>query len=331
MGNAESTQAHNATAPDEQAPQPTNAAQQHQQQQQQLDTQPHTQAKAPSPQAAAQPQAHQAQESKSESDHAVDKLAASPQVAPSAAAPSTTAPAAPAVAPLPVDPASLPLLGSQSPSGSPDPANAPASSAVPAASTFRSTVGAVGVGEDHLDLWYALVEWSCSSLAAGVVLAWDSEEVGHRVLALPSSPELLSALAQKQTDRKRARIDAAKQRHLEEQTKANRRDMSTDALIPIELQPLATPVAAESVPAPSAPVGDPVPFHLASELLQVDRPLAQLRHTFVPSRVSEDTFWQCYFDAINRTIHEHVLSLQQPEDQLQDTNPHAEQLQEAKQ
>ena len=219
-----------------------------------------------------------------------------------------------------------------------------------APSSVRSA-GRTGVGEEHLDLWYALVEWVSESetLDSGVVLAWDSEEVGERVLALPHCPALSDTLAVRQAERKAKRIEAARAKQAQLRAAAAEKEMKAagaDAPTPLELQPLhaadapSTPTAATAATAAAAsPAARPssgashsfalaplpshvtIPFALAQELLGVDRSLAALRHSTVPSRVSEDAFWDAYFAAVLATVRQHVLSLQQPPEQLQDTNP----------
>lgn len=207
--------------------------------------------------------------------------------------------------------------------------NPPEGSPEPAA---RLSSDRSGVGEEHLDLWYALVEWVSEArvLDTGVVLAWDSEEVGARVLGLTTDRRLMDTLAIKQAERKRARIAAMRAEQ------AKKRGEQNEAAAH-ELQPLSSPATASASASsstgykhalPPLPEGVSIPYALAEELLVVDRSLAQLRHTWVPSRVSEDTFWTAYFSAILRTIREHVLALQQPDDQLQETNPALERMQQ---
>lgn len=244
-------------------------------------------------------------------------------------------------------------------SPSPAPPSSPASVdlGLGAPSSVRSA-GRTGVGEEHLDLWYALVEWVSESetLDSGVVLAWDSEEVGERVLALPHCPALSDTLAVRQAERKAKRIEAARAKQAQLRAAAAEKEMKAagaDAPTPLELQPLhaadapSTPTAATAAAAAASPAARPssgashsfalaplpshvtIPFALAQELLGVDRSLAALRHSTVPSRVSEDAFWDAYFAAVLATVRQHVLSLQQPPEQLQDTNPALESIGQA--
>jgi hypothetical protein len=54
----------------------------------------------------------------------------------------------------------------------------------------------------------------------------------------------------------------------------------------------------------------PIPYPLAQQLLTLDPALAALRLAQVPSKVSEDTFWDCYFAALLVSVREHVDALQ---------------------
>ena len=253
-----------------------------------------------------------------------------------AAAPAAASPAKAPVAANPVGPVAVvsPSVPSRPPPGATTEAeddHPPEGSPEPPARVVSTRSG---VGEEHLDLWYALVEWVSEArvLDTGVVLAWDSEEVGARVLALTTDKRLMDTLTLKQAERKRARIAALRAEQ------AKKRGEGSEAA-PHELQPLSAPAAASASSAsssssssaskhvlPPLPDGVSIPYALAEELLVLDRSLAALRHTWVPSRVSEDTFWAVYFSAVLQTIRDHVLSLQQPEEQLQDTNPALEEI-----
>ena len=207
-----------------------------------------------------------------------------------------------------------------------------ASPAPPAAPPSVRSVGRTGLGEDHLDLWYGLVEWVSAShiLESGVVLAWDSEEVGARVLALPDDPVLLNTLAIKQADRTRARIQAARAAQAAKKRDTQQQQQQTDdgeeaaGLLQSSAASAASAASHSSTILTPLPANVAIPYPLAQQLLAVDRHLAQLRLLSVPSRVPEDTFWSVYFAAVLRTIRLHVLSLQQPAEQPPNTNQQLE-------
>jgi len=176
-----------------------------------------------------------------------------------------------------------------------------------------------------------------SSSSFGPILAWDSEEVADRVLSLPTDERLKRTLADRHARRRAARAEqarAAKARERVGGVPGHDASAAAAAASPVELERLSTPASAASstsssfaFPSPMAAGGSgggvlaplpptvPIPFPLAQQLLSLDSSLAALRLASVPSRVSEDTFWDCYFAALLASLREHVNALQHQREQ----------------
>jgi hypothetical protein len=196
----------------------------------------------------------------------------------------------------------------------------------PAAAPIPTRRTRTGIGESHLELWHSLVEWVGPLTSEGTVLAWDSEEVASRILALPEDGRFIRTLTQRHLQRRAARADARQAKEARERVGGIPGKDASNA-VPAEMERLSENTRnSSSVPSgisnavcavasgsgsilPSLPPSAHVPFDLAEQLLNVDPALSAMRLKAVPARVSEDTFWEVYFSAILVTIKEHVDEL----------------------
>ena len=147
-------------------------------------------------------------------------------------------------------------------------------------------------------LWSRLISWCNPLLPQGVVLAWDERDVAEMVLALPHSADFKATLQQRQIERKKRR----KQQALEQ----------ADAAAKGIKLPLSSPTATANpvITSPHSATQLAVPYELASVLLSLDKALSGMRLQWVPSRVSEDTFFVEYFTAIVASINAHVTRVE---------------------
>ena len=113
------------------------------------------------------------------------------------------------------------------------------------------------------------------------------------VLAVPSTEPFRAALQLRQVERKKRR----KAQALE----------NAEAAAAGKKVPLTSPTAA-SAPVIRGQTGQTlsIPYEVASVLLSVDKALSAMRLQWVPSRVSEDTFFVEYFTAVVRALHGQV-------------------------
>ena len=188
---------------------------------------------------------------------------------------------------------------------------APATASATTATTTSSTAAATKSSEPsspnrpakvakgmQTGLWSQLISWCNPLLPQGVVLAWDERDVADMVLALPHSADFKATLQQRQLERKKRRKQQAV-----EQAEAAAKGIKLPASSPTSA---ATPV----ISSPYSSTQLPVPYELASMLLSLDKTLSAMRLQWVPSRVSEDTFFVEYFGAIVTAINAHVTRVE---------------------
>ena len=205
-------------------------------------------------------------------------MAAVPAVAATAASTSSSV-VNPTLLP-PSSKSSLPLT-TPTPSSTPAPATAP--TRPPTGRSF--TTGASNV-------WERLLTWASPLLPPGSVGEWDSKTVADLVLALPSSEAFRATLQAKQLERKRRR-------------KAQAVEQAEAAAAGKKVPPSPTSATSAAVRGAGGETL-PIPYDIASVLLSMDKALSAMRLQWVPSRVSEDTFFVEYFSAIVRALHGQV-------------------------
>ena len=143
------------------------------------------------------------------------------------------------------------------------------------------------------DVWDQLLRWASPLLPQGAAAQWDARGVSDAVLAVPSAEPFRAALQLRQLERKKRR----KAQALE----------NAEAAAAGKKVPLTSPTAA-SAPVIRGQSGQSlsIPYEIASVLLSVDKALSAMRLQWVPSRVSEDTFFVEYFTAVVRALHGEV-------------------------
>jgi hypothetical protein len=147
-------------------------------------------------------------------------------------------------------------------------------------------------------VWEQLLQWASPLLPQGVITQWDQRTVAELVLAIPAAESFRAALQQRQLERKKRR----KAQALE----------NAEAAAAGKKAPLTSPTAAQA-PVIRGQGGQMlnIPYEIASVLLSVDKSLSAMRLQWVPSRVSEDTFFVEYFTAVVVALHGQVEEREQ--------------------
>lgn len=148
---------------------------------------------------------------------------------------------------------------------------------------------------------------SASSL---VDFDYDSSDITVLIGAITKDDALQRALNFQFLLRKRDRLRAKRQKEMEATNTATTTATSTTTTLPPSQSSTVDHLLqlgdyrASPYAFPSCPL--PPPDSLGGALLDSDSSLSWLRRTFVPARVSEDTFWMTYFDALYQGINTYI-------------------------
>ena len=164
----------------------------------------------------------------------------------------------------------------------------------PVPARVAATTAVRPAGASNAAVWDQLLRWASPLLPQGVITEWDSKAVSELVFSLPASEDFKGTLQQRQLERKKRRKAQAM-----EQAEAAPQGRKA---------PLASPTSSSqpAVVRGQSGVVLNIPYEIASVLLSMDKGLSAMRLQWVPSRVSEDTFFVEYFTAIVRGLHGQV-------------------------
>ena len=198
-------------------------------------------------------------------------------------------PAEPAPAPV-VNPSLLPPPTASSTTTSTADTSTPVKAAVVAAAPAS---GRKAIPAGSKGVWEQVLQWASPLLPQGVITQWDPRTVADLVLAIPSAESFRASLQQRQLERKKRR----KAQALE----------NAEAVAAGKKAPLTSPTAGQAaVIRGQGGQTLSIPYEIASVLLSVDKSLSAMRLQWVPSRVSEDTFFVEYFTAVVVALHGQV-------------------------